>query len=226
MSTGTDGDVEADAPHVPLVVDEPPLTRDGRPARATPSGGHVSPLRALAGAGVAVAGVALGIGALLTVTSGADPGPGPVVADALPAVEQQPVEVPSTAPTTTAPAPPSPRAASPVPASPRAAAPRRTEAAARPVAARPAVTVLNNSTRTGLADRAAARFSRAGWPVRQTGNFRGKLRATTVYFEPGQRAAAERFASTFRGIPRVLPRPSNIPGPRGLVVVLTRSFPA
>ncbi len=88
------------------------------------------------------------------------------------------------------------------------------------------MTVLNNSTRTGLADRAAARFARAGWPVRQVGNFRGQLRATTVYYEPGQRAAAQRFASTFRGVARVLPRASNIPGPRGLVVVLTRGFDA
>ncbi|MCW2667810.1 MAG: hypothetical protein JWN57_2772, partial [Frankiales bacterium] len=90
----------------------------------------------------------------------------------------------------------------------------------------PAVTVLNNSTVEGLADRAAARFARAGWPVRLVGNFRGRLRATTVYYEPGQRAAAQRFARTFRGVPRVLPRPANIPGPRGLTVVLTRDFPA
>ncbi len=84
--------------------------------------------------------------------------------------------------------------------------------------------MLNNSKVDGLADEAAARFERAGWPVRLVGNFRGRIRATTVYYEPGQRAAALRFANTFRGVPRVLPRPDNIPGPRGMTVVVTRDF--
>lgn len=86
--------------------------------------------------------------------------------------------------------------------------------------------MLNNSARQGLAARAAARFSRSGWPVRRTGNFRGRIRATTIYYEPGQQEVAQRFAATFRGVARVLPKPSNIPGPAGLTVVLTRDFPA
>ena len=83
-----------------------------------------------------------------------------------------------------------------------------------------AVTVLNNSRFTGLAWRAAARYRAAGWPVAATGNFRGRLRATTVYFEAGQQPSAVRFAQQF-GVARVLPRFAGLPG-YGLTVVLTR----
>jgi ABC-type sulfate transport system substrate-binding protein len=89
----------------------------------------------------------------------------------------------------------------------------------------PPVTVLNNSRRTGLAAQAAARFEAGGWPVRETGNFTGRIRETTLYYAPGQESAARSFARTFRGIGRVLPRFDRLPG-RGLTVVLTRDFPA
>ena len=119
------------------------------------------------------------------------------------------------------PAPPPAAAAPSAAAAPPVPAPARATGASHPP-----VVVLNNSRRPGLADRASARFARNGWPIALTGNFRGRLRATTVYFEAGQRPAARRLASTFRGIDRVLPRAGNIPGPRGLVVVLTRDYPA
>lgn len=211
--------------------DAPPAP-DGDPS-AAPDPAPVSALRALAGAGLAVAGVVLGIGALLTVTGAPEELPlaGAQVGAVSPeASDEGPVPEESLSPEDLAPA------VVPTPvAPPRAAAPRETPRAARaPVVVptepatpvRPPVVVLNNSTRSGLADRASARFARNGWPVALTGNFRGRLRATTAYYEPGQRASAERFAATFRGIDRVLPRAENIPGPRGLVVVLTRDFPA
>jgi len=84
------------------------------------------------------------------------------------------------------------------------------------------VTVLNNSRVKGLADRAAARFRAGGWPVPATGNYRRTLAATTVYFPPGGRASAQRFARQF-GIDRVVPRFAGLPG-SGLTVVLTRDF--
>jgi hypothetical protein len=87
------------------------------------------------------------------------------------------------------------------------------------------VTVLNNSRKTGLAARAADRFEDGGWPVRETGNYNGKISETTVYYAPGQEAAAQSFARTFRGVVRVLPRFATLPG-QGLTVVLTRDFPA
>lgn len=257
-----DGDPREPAgavPHVPLVLpadatpaDELPELEDGRRARAVAAPAQVSPLRALAGAGLAVAGVALGIGALLSVTGTPDGSPvleaqaGPAAEESLapedlaPAVEPPVAAAAPTAAAASAPAPAAPTpvgASAPAPAAPapvRAAVPAQppAQAQAAPQARRrsrglrPPVAVLNNSTRPGLADRASARFARNGWPVSLTGNFRGRLRATTVYYEPGQQAAAQRFASTFRGISRVLARPANIPGPRGLVVVLTRDFPA
>lgn len=86
------------------------------------------------------------------------------------------------------------------------------------------MTVLNNSRRSGLAADAAARFAAGGWPVRETGSVGGRIRATTVYYDPGQEASARAFAATFRGIERVLPRLEGLPG-QGLTVVVTRDFP-
>ena len=85
------------------------------------------------------------------------------------------------------------------------------------------MTVLNNSRRTRLADRAAARFERGGWPVARTGNFRGRIPVTTVYYDRGLERSARAFASTFDGIVRVRPRFATLPA-RGLVVVVTREY--
>ena len=78
---------------------------------------------------------------------------------------------------------------------------------------------------TGLAAVAAERFAAGGWPVREVGSLGGRIRATTVYYDAGQEDSARAFAATFRGIERVLPRIEGLPG-RGLVVVVTRDFPA
>ena len=64
----------------------------------------------------------------------------------------------------------------------------------------------------------------AGWPVARTGNYRGRIRSTTVYYPAGLEASAREFASRFPSVQRVLPRPENLPG-EGLTVVLTRDFP-
>jgi hypothetical protein len=199
-----------------------PLTRTGRRARA-PRPARLSPTRAVAGAVVSVAGVVLGIGTLLWISEDPSRGPGPVVQAPLgdvasqPEAESAPVDPP--APSAAA-AMPAPEPVAPEPAAPAPQAPA-------PPAAAPSVVVpvlvLNNSRTTGLADEAAARFEAAGWPVRDTGNFRGRIRATTIYYPPGQRAAAEEFARRFDGIERVLPRFEGLPG-SGLTVVLTRDF--
>lgn len=197
-----------------------PVTRTGRRARA-PQPGRLSPARAVAGAAVSVSGVLLGIGTLLWISDDPSQRPGPVVtqpsaeADAFatrPEGETAPVDPPAPA----APAPAAP-AASSAPAAPPAAAP------ARPAPALIPVTVLNNSRYTGLADRAAARFRAGGWPVARTGNFRGRIPSTTIYYEAGQKAAALQFARRFEGIVRVRPRFATLPA-RGLVVVVTRDY--
>lgn len=197
-----------------------PLTRSGRRARA-PQPARLSPSRAVAGAAVSVSGVLLGIATLLWVSDDPSQRVGPVVQEPAapapapqelatqPEAESAPVDpvepvappVASVAPPVAAPAPPA------VPAGPP----------------RLPLTVLNNSRTTGLADRAAATFRAGGWPVSVTGNFRGRIRATTVYYEPGQEASARALARRFAGIERVLPRFDGLPG-RGLTVVLTRDY--
>lgn len=188
-----------------------PLTRTGRPARA-PQPGRLSPARALAGAAVSVSGVLLGIGSLLWISDDPSAGPGPVVAAppaasqfaTAPEVEEAPVDPPAV------PSPVAPPVASPAPAAPSVVVP---------------VTVLNNSRYDGLADRAAARFRAGGWPVKATGNFRGRIPVTTVYYDPGLEASARELARRFDGIARVRPRFATLPA-RGLVVVVTREYAA
>lgn len=194
-----------------------PVTRTGRRARA-PQPARLSPARALAGAAVSVAGVLLGIGTLLWISDDPSQGSGPVV-DTPPAatgsLDDSLAPQPETEPTPVDP---------PAAVAPSAAAPEPVTAAPAAPALVP-VTVLNNSRYTGLADRAAAQFRAGGWPVAATGNFRGRIPSTTVYYEPGQEAMARRFAERFDAVVRVRPRFATLPA-RGLVVVVTRDFAA
>ncbi len=171
----------------------------------------ISPVRALAGALVSVAGVLLGIGALLWATE--EPGGSPTVtagqAQTTPLVSSPPSPAPSS--------PASPTALSAV------VSPAPIAAVSPTAAPRLAITVLNNSRITGLADRAAQRFRAGGWPVSETGNFTGKVTDTTVYYAPGQRASAERLQASFSGLIRVRPRFATLPG-TGLTVVLTKDY--
>ena len=194
----------------------------GRRVRA-PERRRLSVGPALAGAAVSVVGVCLGIGTLLWVTDDPSQGRGPVVSapvsssgevigddpvgaePATPAVVDPPAVAP---PSSVAPAPPA--SVSPLAQEPSVVVP---------------VTVLNNSRITGLADRAATRFRAGGWPVTLTGNFRGQIPVTTVYYDPGMQASAQAFADAFEGIVRVRPRLDTLPA-RGVVVVLTREFPS
>jgi hypothetical protein len=177
------------------------------------------PVRALAGAGLAVAGVLLGVAALLWLAGDTQAGspvvsPGVVIAGQAPAAAPAPLTrqdparlAPTRTPTTAA----APSRATPTQGS-----------TAQGSAATPPLTVLNNSRRRGLAVSAAGRFRAGGWPVAVTGGFTGRLRTTTVYYGPGQRVAAERLAARF-GLPRVLPRFAGLPG-AGLTVVLTSDY--
>ena len=223
----------------PAAGPAPPLTRTGRPARAARPG-SLPPARALAGALVAVAGVALGIGTLLwatdapagdpavrppdAISAGADTGTdGGTGTDGEPTFDEPAVEVPADLPATEQPPEvpvEAPAAPQPPPPPPAAAAP---PAPAPPVEV--PLLVLNNSRISGLADRAAADFRAGGWPVRDTGNSRGRIRATTVYYPPGQEAVARELARRFPAVQRVLPRLPNLPGD-GLTVVVTRDYAA
>jgi hypothetical protein len=171
----------------------------------------ISPLRAVAGAAVAVAGVLLGIGALLWATD---------APKGSPALQQTQAQSSPAATSTSAAASPS---ADTVTATP---APLQTPPAAAVPAGPPKLplTVLNNSNVNQLAKRAAARFHAAGWPITLTGGFRGRISVTTVYYAPGQQAAAFLLQKAFPAIQRVHPRFAGLPG-SGLTVVLTRDYP-
>ena len=88
----------------------------------------------------------------------------------------------------------------------------------RPVPSVP-VYVFNQTTVTGL----AASFSRVldsdGWTVAGVGNWRGFVPSNTVYYWPGDKAAAQRLSSDYGEIGRVWPASSPMPRD-GLVVIL------
>lgn len=181
------------------------------PRRQRTGDGPVAPMRALAGALVAVAGVLLGIGALLWATEAPSGTPAlrqPQADSSLLAPAASAAATASAQPVTATPAPLTATAAAPSPVPPP----------------RPPLTVLNNSRIDGLAARAAASYRTAGWPVRAVASFRGLISVTTVYYEPGQQAAALLLQRAFPAIERVRPRFAGLPG-TGLTVVLTRAYP-
>jgi hypothetical protein len=191
------------------------LAADEAATRPAYEGERVRPARALAGAALAVVGVALGIGALLLFQD--DPKGSPTV-QAPPSTvvaTTQPTQAPTKAPT-------KPPTKAPTTA-PTAAPTNVPPVVAAPAAPVVPVSVLNNSRTKGLAATAAARFRAAGWPVPTTGNYSGGIiSTTTVYYAPGGQASAERFAKQF-GIGRVAPRFPGLPT-SGMTVVLTRDY--
>jgi hypothetical protein len=215
------GSLPPDEPASLLPAHPPPPNLDV-PRRTPATVEPISPLRAVAGALVAVAGVLLGIGALLWATDAPKGDP------TLQSSQQQrsqltgsPSPSPST-PSVMATRLPTLVQTSPLPAR-RPAVAGVTEVPG--LAPMLPLTVLNNSRRHKLAERAAARFRAAGWPIKETGNFTGRVTETTVYYEPGQRASAERLHRMFPDVTRVRPRFDGLPG-TGLTVVLTRSYDA
>ena len=205
---------------VPEAVTPPPNLNV--PRRTPTTGEPVSPMRAMAGALVAVAGVLLGIGALLWATEA--PSGTPTVASQQQATTQvpsSPLPSPSVEPSV---APPAVAPASRVPTVTQSSPVPATRPTVAPIP-KLALTVLNNSNRTLLADRAAREFRAAGWPIKLTGNFRGRISETTVYYEPGQLRSARLLQRAFPGLTRVRPRFDGLPG-SGLTVVLTRSYNA
>ena len=169
------------------------------------------PLAAVA----AVVGVIVVLLVLNNRPTPAGPGPG--------AVAEKPAsaritESPSASPSASS--SPSPTASA---TAPPVSEPSATQSPAQTAATLVPVTVLNNSRISRLAARVAADLRRHGWPVRKTGNFTGRIRATTVYYAPGQRASAMRLARTFAQIRRVEPRFAGLPG-HGLTLVVTRDW--
>ena len=85
--------------------------------------------------------------------------------------------------------------------------------------------VFNNSTITGLGEKAARDIRADGWQVVEVGNFHGLFPTTTVYYQPGagEQAAAQSLASSIGATvaPRIDAIVSYAPG---LIVVVTSDF--
>lgn len=84
--------------------------------------------------------------------------------------------------------------------------------------------VYNNSTISGLAERAAEDFRVAGWDVTEVGNYsQGVIPTSTVYYENGDEATAQALADEFgmRAMPRFAGLQQATPG---LIVIITREY--
>jgi hypothetical protein len=86
------------------------------------------------------------------------------------------------------------------------------------------VQVLNNSRITGLAHDVAASVQERGWHVVLIGNLQGLIAETTVYYAPGQHAAAVHLAHDFPAIRRVEPNSAAGLDGSGITLVLTRDW--
>jgi hypothetical protein len=86
--------------------------------------------------------------------------------------------------------------------------------------------VLNNTTVTGLAQRAAQRFEQGGWTVTRYANYQNDIASTCAYYDPattGAKAAAKALQRQYPVIKRVKERFAELPsGP--VVVVLTPDY--
>lgn len=86
------------------------------------------------------------------------------------------------------------------------------------------VYVFNQTTVTGAAAALAATMQREGWRVLGVDNWIGHVPENTVYYWPGDQAAAERLSHDFAQIGRVWPATSPMPRD-GLVVILAGEPP-
>ena len=86
--------------------------------------------------------------------------------------------------------------------------------------------VLNNTSKSGLAETAASRFTAGGWTVTGTGNLNNDIKSTCAYYDPAvanAQAAATALMGQFSAIKRVVAKFSGLPaGP--IVVVLTTDY--
>ncbi len=206
-----DDAVEAEpAGHVP-----PPWETDNRPAALAPAGGRRRP-RPI-GAVLALIAVLALVGVIAAISSG-----GGHSRDAAQVGKPKASAPAATGPATDAPKPSNSAAHSSAPAHSTAPGHRKTPAVPTTAPAGIPLTVLNNTTESGLAKTAAQAFSTKGWQVGQVGNYTGQISVTTVYYnpsDPAQHQAAETLARQYPGVAQVQPRFADLPG-TGLTVVL------
>jgi hypothetical protein len=85
------------------------------------------------------------------------------------------------------------------------------------------VGVYNNTSISGLAHDAAAKVRKLGWNVIAVTNWSGVIPTSTVYFQPGDRAAA-RLLATDLGLDRIHKATATMPK-RSLTLILTGPLP-
>lgn len=157
--------------------------------------------------------VGLGLARQHGKTTTADPGTQPV------ATATHPTSHPA-APTTVGPRPSPSSPPSRPSAHPRTSVP--------PTALAEPVTVLNNTTVSGLASRASEQLRGRGWKIASVGNFTGSLPTSTAFYDASsqaQRLAASALAKQFPQITAVQPRAAGLPG-SGLTVVVAPNWPS
>jgi hypothetical protein len=86
------------------------------------------------------------------------------------------------------------------------------------------VQVLNNSRITGLAHEVAAQVMSHGWHVGIIGNMQGALPLTTVFYSPGDKAAAQHLAREFSSIRSIEPNSAAHLTQAGITLVLTSDW--
>jgi hypothetical protein len=169
--------------------------RRARPGRDKADEGFVmsSPLALMSAAAVLMAGVAF------MVTDPAEPGPEQALLAAGPAPTEEPVTIDS----------------EPVEIKKKKAPPpvQRGEVY---------VDVFNNTNISGLAGATASRIGGAGWQVTGSDNWVGTIPATTIYFPPRFKDAADLLSKDL-GVTRVLPAVDPMSMDR-LTVILTADF--
>jgi hypothetical protein len=110
--------------------------------------------------------------------------------------------------------------------SPAAVVPPASSPHHRPSAltARAPVTVLNNSRITGLAASVASELRAKRWNVIAVGNLQHLTPETTLYYPPGERAAARHLAHDFGQIQRIVPNSAGGFDTAHLTLVVTRNW--
>jgi hypothetical protein len=187
--------------------------------------------------GFALVGLAIvaALVGLLTLTTGGDGTTDQALAPASSTTESAAPVAPADPAAPAAPAPAAPAPAAPAPAAPPVApttappseepiAPYVPGAGASGSTVKAPLRVYNNSRIKGLADEAAADFRGAGWQVDSVGNYsEGVIPTSTVYYRPGDEAAAEALANEF-GM-RANPGFEGLRfGADGLIVIVTREY--
>ncbi len=190
------------------------------PESASPS----RPAKAAGFALLGVAAVALVIGIVSLFGGGSDTPPAAGSSDTPP---PQTTTGSPTAPTSSAP-PVGTTTGSPTapPSAPTSSAAVPPPPVTPPGAAKVPVRVYNNSTITGLANKASDEVRANGWTVAGTGNYsQGTIPTTTVYFRPGtdEEASAKELATLLRA--RVEPRFDGIQSSAaGIILIVTNDY--